>query len=355
MMKSPTRLAVLCVLLLTMAGSLLFIFVQQRLEAPVNLGSEVSRVWTVDKGSSLGSVNRQLFAEQILSHPRLLTFYGRLEGRASIQSGSYRILPTDNIKTLLAKLNSGDVILHRITFPEGWSFKQWLNHLAEVEQFSDIGNIDVSSMLQAEGVELDHPEGWFFPDTYSYSASDSVLDILLQAHRQMRKLLDSEWQDREPDLPYASPYEALIMASIIEKETGIGSERAEIAGVFIRRLQNRMRLQTDPTVIYGLGEAYRGNLRRRHLRQFSPYNTYMIKGLPPTPIAMPSAAAINAAMHPLPGSSLYFVARGDGSHYFSDSLEEHIEAVKEYQIKRRAANYRSSPQKKPTIRDSDAR
>ncbi|MEZ7859384.1 MAG: UPF0755 protein [Parasphingorhabdus sp.] len=354
-MKSPLRLIALCVLLLTMTAVVLLLLVQKRLEAPVNLGAEVSRVWTVKKGSSLSSVNRQLFAEQIVSHPRLLALYGRLEGRASIQSGSYRILATDNIKTLLAKLNSGDVILHRITFPEGWSFKQWLNHLAKVEQFSSIEDMDLAAMLLAAGIELDHPEGWFFPDTYSYSASDSVLDILSQAHRQMRKLLDSEWQDRDADLPYVRPYDALIMASIIEKETGVGSERPEIAGVFIRRLQRRMRLQTDPTVIYGLGESYRGNLRRRHLKQFTPYNTYMIKGLPPTPIAMPSAAAINAALHPLPGSSLYFVARGDGSHYFSDTLEEHIEAVKEYQIKRRAANYRSSPQKKTTIRDPDAR
>lgn len=355
MMKSPLRLTALCVLLLTMAGGALLIVVQQRLEAPVNLGADTSRVWTVKKGSSLSGVNRQLYSEQILSHPRLLTLYGRLEDRASIQSGSYLILATDNIKTLLAKLNRGDVILHRITFPEGWSFKQWLNHLSKVEQFSGITDIDVSAMLLAAGIELDHPEGWFFPDTYSYSASDSVLDILLQAHRQMLRLLDTEWQDRDADLPYATPYEALIMASIIEKETGVGSERPEIAGVFIRRLQRRMRLQTDPTVIYGLGESYRGNLRRRHLKQFTPYNTYMIGGLPPTPIAMPSAAAINAALHPLPGSSLYFVARGDGSHYFSDTLDEHVEAVKEYQIKRRAANYRSSPQKKTITRDPDAR
>lgn len=355
MIKSPLRLTALCVLLLTLAGGTLLVLVQQRLEAPVNLGADASRVWTVKKGSSLSGVNRQLFAEQILSHPRLLMLYGRLVDRASIQSGSYRILATDNIKTLLAKLNSGDVILHRVTFPEGWSFKQWLNHLAKVEQFSGINEIDVSAMLLEAGIEVDHPEGWFFPDTYSYNASDTVVDILLQAHRQMLRLLDAEWQDRDTNLPYATPYDALIMASIIEKETGVGSERPEIAGVFIRRLQRRMRLQTDPTVIYGLGESYRGNLRRRHLKQLTPYNTYMIKGLPPTPIAMPSAAAINAALHPLPGSSLYFVARGDGSHYFSDTLEEHIEAVKEYQIKRRAANYRSSPQKKATIRDPDAR
>jgi len=157
-------------------------------------------------------------------------------------------------------------------------------------------------------------------------------------------VLDEAWQAREPDLPYKSPYEALIMASIIEKETGLASEREEIAGVFVRRLQKRMRLQTDPTVIYGMGSDYQGNIRRVHLKQRTPYNTYMIKGLPPTPIAMPSAAAIYAALHPLPGSSLYFVARGDGGHYFSDTLEEHLRAVRQYQIKQRAQNYQSAPQ-----------
>ena len=166
-------------------------------------------------------------------------------------------------------------------------------------------------------------------------------------HKKMIEVLNRAWQNRSTDTPYTSAYQALIMASIVEKETGLAEERAAIAGVFVRRLNKRMRLQTDPTVIYGLGDAYTGNIKRSHLKTPSPYNTYMIKGLPPTPIAMPSAAAIDAALHPLDGTSLYFVARGDGGHYFSDNLEEHQKAVRQYQINQRAVDYQSAPRIKP--------
>ncbi len=346
MIKPSLRLVVFCALVITTPGFWLLDFAHQHLDRSVVLGQESSMVWTIDKGTSISRVTRQLYNNKIISHPRVLSIYAKLADRTSIQAGSYRIETSDSARTLLDKFNRGDVILHQITFPEGWSFKQWLAHLAKVEQFAKNANADTATILEAAGLELEHPEGWFFPDTYSYSATDSLSDILHQAHRKMRQILDNAWQDRDVGLPYDSAYEALIMASIIEKETGVASERPEIAGVFVRRLQKHMRLQTDPTVIYGLGDAYTGNIRRKHLRQHTAYNTYMINGLPPTPIAMPSAAAIEAAVHPLSGSSLYFVARGDGSHYFSDSLEEHLQAVRQYQIKRRAKNYQSAPSKK---------
>ena len=347
MNRSLLRLLIIFLLLLIVAGASLYVYVQYHLEQPVVLAqveSEPKRLWVIEHGSNLSQVNQQLYAEGILSAPKLMARYAKYTGRAVIQAGSYWIEPGDNAKSLLDKFNRGEVVMYQITFPEGWSFKQWLAQLQKVPQFSGLAEQTVDQILAEADIELAHPEGWFFPDTYSYSEADSAADILRQAHRQMRAVLDSAWAKRKPDLPYKSAYEALIMASIIEKETGLAAEREEIAGVFVRRLQRNMRLQTDPTVIYGMGDSYRGNIRRVHLKQRTPYNTYMINGLPPTPIAMPSAAAIQAALNPLPGSSLYFVARGDGGHYFSDTLDEHLKAVRQYQIYQRAQNYQSAPQ-----------
>jgi UPF0755 protein len=186
------------------------------------------------------------------------------------------------------------------------------------------------------------PEGRFFPDTYRYVRGMSDLDLLKQASARLDQVLDEEWSRRAERLPYRKPYDALIMASMVEKETGVAEERGQIAGVFVRRLRSGMRLQTDPTVIFGLGERYNGNLTRAHLLEATPYNTYVIDGMPPTPIALAGREAIHAALNPAAGRSLYFVARGDGSHVFSETLEQHNSAVREYQLKRRA-DYRSSP------------
>jgi UPF0755 protein len=335
-------LVLLTVVLASVSGLMLAGYYE--LEKPIELPSgQNSVVWQVDRGSSLSKVNRQLHKRDILSHPRLLSLYARIVGVTAIQAGHYQIERGETALQLLTKLNQGAVISYQIPFPEGWNFKQWIAQLAAVEQFAEVSQLSQEQLMTAAEINQPHPEGWLFPDTYSYTHEDRAVDIVARAHRKMLEVLDQAWQAREPNLPYANPYEALIMASIVEKETGLAAERSTIAGVFVRRLNRGMRLQTDPTVIYGLGDAYRGNITRRHLKTTTPYNTYRINGLPPTPIAMPSAAAIEAALHPQAGSSLYFVARGDGGHYFSDNLAQHQKAVRQYQINQRAVDYQSAP------------
>jgi UPF0755 protein len=235
------------------------------------------------------------------------------------------------------------VVQYSLTLVEGWNFRQVRAALAKQEKLQQtlaaLSDSELMSKLGHAGV---FPEGRFFPDTYKYVRGMSDEDLLRQAYERLDEVLASEWSERASNVPYSDPYQALIMASLIEKETGVPQERGEIAGVFVRRLQNGMLLQTDPTVIYGMGERYTGKLTRADLREATPYNTYMISGLPPTPIAMVGREAIHAALNPVAGSSLYFVARGDGSHVFSDDLPAHNNAVREYQLKRRA-DYRSSP------------
>ena len=329
-----------------------YTWVQHQLDKPIDLNvansslDEERLLWTVEKGSNLNRVISQLHKRKIISYPVAINIYAKLTNRTSIKAGDYWISNADTPRTLLNKFNQGLVVTYKITFPEGWTFAQWINHLSQIVQFAEIKSMATADIINMLDIQINHPEGWFFPDTYTYSATDSATDILLQAHLRMREVLDQAWQSREPNLPYKTAYEALIMASIIEKETGVAEEREEIAGVFVRRLQLGMRLQTDPTVIYGMGDRYNGNITRRDLKQITPYNTYRINGLPPTPIAMPGQAAIAAAVNPLPGTSLYFVARGDGSHQFSDTNEEHQKAVRYYQIKKRVKNYQSLPPQK---------
>jgi UPF0755 protein len=300
-------------------------------------------LWSIESGSSLSRVSKELYQLNIIPYPRLLTLWAMLFDKVSIQAGEYWIEPEDTALTLLRKFNRGQIVRYKITFPEGWNFDQWLRYLAEIPQFSQMASMEHKSILQALEIDIEHPEGWFFPDTYTYSKNNTAFDILLQAHRRMRIELDQAWQQRGPNLPYKTAYEALIMASIIEKETGLASERASIAGVFVRRLKTGMRLQTDPTVIYGMGDRFNGNLRHRDLQKITPYNTYRIDGLPPTPIAMPGIESIRAALKPAQGSSLYFVAKGDGSHHFSDTMSEHKRAVRQYQIEQRVEQYQSAP------------
>ena len=250
----------------------------------------------------------------------------------SLRAGRYAVERGITLGGLLAKLLSGDVIHERLTIVEGTTFRELRAQLAAIPDLrQDSAKLTPAELLRAIGAVESHPEGLFSPETYLYDPGSSDLDIWRQAYRSQMAILQQAWDARDPKLPYKSPYEALIMASIIEKETGQAAERPLIAGVFVNRLRRGMLLQTDPTIIYGLGERFDGNLRKRDLLADGPYNSYTRAGLPPTPIALPGRASIEAALRPAATDALYFVARGDGSSHFSSSLEEHNRAVDRYQ------------------------
>lgn len=334
-----------------LAGLLLAFFVWQQnsaLKQPLNVPA--GYVMEVPAGATPGGVLNRLESEGVLHDAFWLRLYWRfnLSGQA-LHSGEYQLNPGATAQDMLTLWQRGDVVQYSLTLVEGWNFRQVRAALAKqvkLEQtITDLTDAQIMERIGQPGV---FPEGRFFPDTYRYVRGMSDIDLLKQAFARLAAVLDEEWQKRDADLPYKEAYDALIMASMIEKETGVPQERGQIAGVFVRRLQQGMQLQTDPTVIYGLGERYTGKLTRAHLREATPYNTYVIAGMPPTPIAMVGREAIHAAVHPVDGKSLYFVARGDGSHVFSDDLDAHNQAVREFQLKRRA-DYRSSPAPVPAV------
>lgn len=309
----------------------------------------------VAPGSSFSRLLSQMRAEGLLGDrpdarlrrwsARLYSAFTGIEGRLHV--GEYQLNPGDSLLTLLEKIDRGDVLQRSVTLVEGWNFREWRAHLANLEGIEHhLADLDGDAVMARLGRPGAHPEGWFAPETYFYTRGTSDMDLLRRAFERQKRILDEAWAGRDEDLPYDTPYEALIMASIVEKETAVPSERGRIAGVFVNRLRKGMRLQTDPTVIYGMGENYDGNIRRSDLRRYTPYNTYVINGLPPTPIAMPSRESILAAVNPEPTEDIFFVARGDGSHHFSRTLAEHQRAVREYQLKRRE-DYRSSPEPRP--------
>lgn len=286
----------------------------------------------LDAGSTALDLGRALERAGVLDHPLYFRVHARLSGKAQrLQSGEYRLPAGMTMAELLERIARGDVVQHAFTIVEGWTFRQLRAALAADPRLTPVvADESPEAVMEALGKPDAHPEGWFYPETYSYTLGDSDLDVLRRAHRAMERRLEAAWAERKDDIPLETPYEALILASIIERETGAAEERRTIAGVFTRRLQRGMRLQTDPTVIYGMGDSYDGRIRTRDLRTDTPYNTYTRHGLPPTPIAMPGGASLRAAVNPEPGSALYFVSRGDGTHVFSDSLEEHNAAVREY-------------------------
>lgn len=327
------RLLAVVAVLVVVAGVVGAWQLSRFLHSPVNV--PVAGVnFEIVPGSSFAEVSRLLAEREIISSPRLFRGYARWTGKAgSVQAGEYRIADGTTPAELLDQFTSGAVRLYSLAIIEGWNQWDLLRALREHPQVDAVMTEEDWAPLLAElGAETMHPEGLFLPETYHFPRGTSDRELLKQAYRLMQKTLAEEWQERDPESALATPYEALILASIVEKETARADERARIAGVFARRLEKRMRLQTDPTVIYGIGPAFNGNLTRRDLQTDTPYNTYTRGGLPPTPIAMPGRDAIHAALHPAAGTELYFVATGlgDGSHRFSATKEEHDAAVAEY-------------------------
>lgn len=326
-------LAISAILVLVAGSAVLYISQQYRhfLATPLRLPA-AAYVLQIEPGTSGSAIIKQLSLSGFTRDSWQWRLLMRLEPPA-IKTGEYRLEAGVLPRELLRLLSSGAVVQYRFTLVEGWTFSQ-LRHALAIDEVlqqtlhrvsSEDDDAAVTSMLSS--LNLDHAEGWFFPETYQFTRGDSDLDILDRAHQAMEMELGNAWDARHDDLPLNSPYELLILASIIEKETGLEEERGLIAGVFIRRLQKGMRLQTDPTVIYGLGDSFDGNIRRRDLKTDTPYNTYTRTGLPPTPIAMPGRASLLAVARPVAGDALYFVANGTGGHTFSATLEEHQKAV----------------------------
>ncbi len=310
-------------------------FVYWRVAAPLALSSEKVDFQIV-AGQGARAAAREIAAAGGDLDPRLLVALARLRHvETSIKAGSYEIARGVTLVELLDKLTRGDVTQSEIAFIEGWTFRQMRERLdAHADLRHDSRGLADAEIMRLLGAPTIAAEGQFFPDTYLFDKQSRDLDVLRRAYLSMQQKLTRAWDERAPGLPYADAYQALIMASIVEKETGRAADRPLVAAVFVNRLRQGMPLQTDPTVIYGLGERFDGNLRKRDLATDTPYNTYTRNGLPPTPIAMPGAASLAAALHPAASDAVYFVARGDGSSQFSRTLDEHNQAVNRYQRKK---------------------
>jgi UPF0755 protein len=291
-------------------------------------------VLTIAPGESLATVVQRLAQDGIVEQPRLVLWWGRLAGVAPrVRAGEYLIPPGTSPRRLLDRLVAGDIILHSVTLVEGWTVREILGALkANPAITRTLTTNDATAIAKELELALPSAEGLFFPDTYRFPRGTADRQLLRQAHDEMQRRLATAWQERAPGLPLRDEYELLVLASIVEREAAVAAERPLIAGVFVRRLEQGMRLQADPTVIYGMGTDYQGNITRADLQRDTPFNTYTRTGLPPTPIGAPGAASLAAAARPAPGDALYFVAtgRGDGSHRFSATLAEHNEAVRAY-------------------------
>jgi len=309
-----------------------------------------SRIYVVAPGTSLKAFSRQLHREGVLPDARTLVYLAYLKGSSrDLKAGEYRFRRGITALELLDQVMAGRVVEYPLTIVEGWTFRQVQAALQAAPKLThSLQGLRPQQIMAMLGFPTLHPEGRFYPDTYYYSSGMSDLLILQRAFQRMEKVLDEEWSNRASNLTINNREEALILASIVEKETGKVEERPLIAGVFMQRMRIGMKLQTDPTVIYGLGEKFNGNLTLAHLRQRTPYNTYVIKGLPPTPIAMVGRAALNAVLHPENTKALYFVSRGDGTHEFSENLDQHNRAVVKYQLNGKRKKSPSAPRQTAT-------
>ena len=305
---------------------------------PVNVTQD--QLLTIERGTTGSKLAALLEQEKILEHADLLPWLLKLQPQLNkVKAGTYSLTGVKTLQDLLDMLNSGKEAQFSVKFIEGKTFKEWRKNLENAPHLKQTlqgkSDKEIMALLDIPAVakavyEWNNMDGWLYPDTYNYTPNSTDLELLKRSATRLQKALDKAWNERDENLPLADPYQMLILASIVEKETGIAAERPQVASVFINRLKANMKLQTDPTVIYGMGESYTGNIRKKDLETITPYNTYMIEGLPPTPIAMVSESALQAVAHPAKTDFYYFVADGSGGHKFTRNLNEHNKAVQEY-------------------------
>lgn len=318
------------------------IYLIQPVNIPVSDPSshKAEQIFTIKKGELIRHIANNLQQQSIITHPEYFRLYARLSKKAEkIKAGEYSLKAGMTIVDLIDLFISGKVNQYSLTIVEGWTVKEALhaiitdNNLTQSSTPIELDNYDdLKKYLKTQQTNL---EGLLYPDTFNFPRGTSHYQFIKRSYEEMQRVLAEEWQNREKTTPLKSAYEALILASIVEKESGVSSERSKIAGVFIRRMNKNMRLQSDPTIIYGMGDRYNGNIRRRDINEKTAYNTYQINGLPPTPIAIPGREAIHAVLHPDKGKSLYFVADGSGGHAFSNNLKAHNNAVRKYILKKK--------------------